>query len=147
MLKNLFDTESSRTQTKKPVYEVSMPMHVCVCVHVRMRACVVADADQEAYMHTRMLMQHACAYSTHARACSTHACAYSTHACACSTHACAFTQVRLSTMLAQLDVDMDTFIDFCILCGCDYCGMCMHSYVHVWAVGSVQSSLLRSPPP
>jgi len=51
MLKNLFDTESSRTQTKKPVYEV-----------------------------------------------------------------------RLSTMLAQLDVDMDTFIDFCILCGCDYCG-------------------------
>ena len=44
MLKNLFDTESSRTQTKKPVYEVS-----------------------------------------------------------------------LGTMLAQLDVDMDTFIDFCIL--------------------------------
>jgi len=51
MLKNLFDTESSRTQTKRPVYEV-----------------------------------------------------------------------RLETMLAQLDVSMASFIDFCILCGCDYCG-------------------------
>ena len=31
-------------------------------------------------------------------------------------------EVALSTLLAQLDVSMDTFIDFCILCGCDYCG-------------------------
>ena len=51
MLKNLFDTESSRTGTKRPVWEV-----------------------------------------------------------------------KLETMLAQLDVTMDAFIDFCILCGCDYCG-------------------------
>jgi len=51
MLKNLFDTESSRTQTKRPVFEI-----------------------------------------------------------------------RLETALAQLDVSMDAFIDFCILCGCDYCG-------------------------
>ena len=51
MLKNLFDTESSRTQTKRPVYEI-----------------------------------------------------------------------HLSALLEQLDVSMDAFIDFCILCGCDYCG-------------------------
>ena len=51
MLKNLFDTESSRTQTKRPVYEI-----------------------------------------------------------------------HLASMLEQLDVTMDAFIDFCILCGCDYCG-------------------------
>jgi len=51
MLKNLFDTESSRTSTKKPVYEV-----------------------------------------------------------------------RLATVLEQLDVPMALFVDFCILCGCDYCG-------------------------
>jgi len=51
MLKNLFDTESSRTQTKRPVFEI-----------------------------------------------------------------------RLETALAQLDVSMERFIDFCILCGCDYCG-------------------------
>lgn len=51
MLKNLFDTESSRSGTKKPVYEIT-----------------------------------------------------------------------LSTLLEQLDVPMKTFIDFCILCGCDYCG-------------------------
>lgn len=50
MLKNLFDTESSRTQSKRPVYEI-----------------------------------------------------------------------RLATLLEQLDVPMATFIDFCILCGCDYC--------------------------
>ena len=51
MLKNLFDTESSRTQTKRPVFEI-----------------------------------------------------------------------KLEALLAQLDVSMDVFIDFCILCGCDYCG-------------------------
>ena len=50
MLKNLFDTESSRTQTKRPVWEI-----------------------------------------------------------------------RLATLLAQLDVSMEAFVDFCILCGCDYC--------------------------
>lgn len=50
MLKNFFDTESSRTNSKKPVYEVHLP-----------------------------------------------------------------------TVLEQLDVSMATFIDFCILCGCDYC--------------------------
>ena len=50
MLKNFFDTESSRTATKKPVYEVT-----------------------------------------------------------------------LATLLEQLDIDMGTFIEFCILCGCDYC--------------------------
>lgn len=49
MLKNLFDTESSRTQTKRPVYEI-----------------------------------------------------------------------RLEALLQQLDVPMSTFVDFCILCGCDY---------------------------
>jgi len=31
-------------------------------------------------------------------------------------------EVSLETLLAQLDVDMDVFIDFCIMCGCDYCG-------------------------
>ena len=51
MLKNLFDTESSRTQSKRPVYEI-----------------------------------------------------------------------RLSTLLEQLDVTREEFGDFCILCGCDYCG-------------------------
>eukprot|EP00316_Scyphosphaera_apsteinii_P020511 CAMPEP_0119316428 /NCGR_PEP_ID=MMETSP1333-20130426/39582_1 /TAXON_ID=418940 /ORGANISM="Scyphosphaera apsteinii, Strain RCC1455" /LENGTH=373 /DNA_ID=CAMNT_0007322069 /DNA_START=139 /DNA_END=1260 /DNA_ORIENTATION=+ len=51
MLKNLFDTESARTQSKRPVYEI-----------------------------------------------------------------------RLETLLQQLDVSMGAFIDFCILCGCDYCG-------------------------
>jgi flap endonuclease-1 len=51
VLKNLFDTESSRTGTKRPVFEI-----------------------------------------------------------------------RLATMLEQLDVPMDAFVDFCILCGCDYCG-------------------------
>ena len=30
--------------------------------------------------------------------------------------------MSLETLLAQLDVDMDVFIDFCIMCGCDYCG-------------------------
>jgi flap endonuclease-1 len=51
MLKNLFDTESSRTGTKRPVWEI-----------------------------------------------------------------------RAQTMLAQLDVTSDAFVDFCILCGCDYTG-------------------------
>lgn len=51
MLKNLFDTESSRTAQKRPVFELT-----------------------------------------------------------------------LSRILEQLDVSMETFIDFCILCGCDYCG-------------------------
>jgi len=51
MLKNFFDTESSRTQTKRPVWEV-----------------------------------------------------------------------RLDMLLQQLDVPMERFIDFCIMCGCDYCG-------------------------
>ena len=51
MLKNLFDTESSRTQTKRPVFEL-----------------------------------------------------------------------HLDRLLEQLDVPMERFIDFCILCGCDYCG-------------------------
>uniref|UniRef100_A0A7S0NX75 Flap endonuclease 1 n=1 Tax=Calcidiscus leptoporus TaxID=127549 RepID=A0A7S0NX75_9EUKA len=51
MLKNLFDTESSRTAQKRPVFELT-----------------------------------------------------------------------LSRVLEQLDVSMATFIDFCILCGCDYCG-------------------------
>ena len=50
MLKNFFDTESARTQTKKPVYEL-----------------------------------------------------------------------RLQTVLEQLNVPMARFVDFCILCGCDYC--------------------------
>ena len=49
MLKNFFDTESSRSNTKKPVFEV-----------------------------------------------------------------------RLATVLEQLDVPMPLFVDFCILCGCDY---------------------------
>lgn len=49
MLKNFFDTESSRSNTKKPVYEISLP-----------------------------------------------------------------------TVLEQLDVPMERFVDFCILCGCDY---------------------------
>jgi len=51
MLKNLFDTESSRTNTKRPVFEIN-----------------------------------------------------------------------LRTLLEQIDVPMPLFIDFCILCGCDYCG-------------------------
>ena len=51
MLKNFFDTESSRSGTKKPVYELKLP-----------------------------------------------------------------------TLLEQLDVTMEAFVDFCILCGCDYCG-------------------------
>ena len=51
MLKNLFDVESSRAGTKRPIFEIS-----------------------------------------------------------------------LETMLAQLDVPMPLFIDFCIMCGCDYCG-------------------------
>lgn len=28
--------------------------------------------------------------------------------------------MSLSTVLEQLDVSMDQFIDFCIMCGCDY---------------------------
>jgi len=51
MLKNLFDTESSRTATKRPVFELT-----------------------------------------------------------------------LARALEQLDVSMELFVDFCILCGCDYCG-------------------------
>eukprot|EP00931_Biecheleriopsis_adriatica_P100695 TRINITY_DN75953_c0_g1_i1.p2 TRINITY_DN75953_c0_g1~~TRINITY_DN75953_c0_g1_i1.p2 ORF type:complete len:416 (-),score=124.56 TRINITY_DN75953_c0_g1_i1:123-1307(-) len=30
-------------------------------------------------------------------------------------------EVNLENILKQLDVTMDQFIDFCILCGCDYC--------------------------
>ena len=51
MLKNLFDTESARSGTKKPVYEISLP-----------------------------------------------------------------------AALEQLDLSMESFVDFCVLCGCDYCG-------------------------
>lgn len=51
MLKNLFDTESSRTQTKRPVFEL-----------------------------------------------------------------------HLARLLEQLDVSREAFVDFCILCGCDYTG-------------------------
>jgi flap endonuclease-1 len=31
-------------------------------------------------------------------------------------------EVDLAVALEQLDISMDQFIDFCILCGCDYCG-------------------------
>ncbi|OEH78947.1 flap endonuclease [Cyclospora cayetanensis] len=30
--------------------------------------------------------------------------------------------IRLDKVLSQLQLTMDQFIDFCILCGCDYCG-------------------------
>merc|ERR1719171_1028129 len=30
-------------------------------------------------------------------------------------------EVNLEVALKQLDISMDQFIDFCILCGCDYC--------------------------
>lgn len=30
-------------------------------------------------------------------------------------------EITLSTVLEQLNITMDQFIDFCILCGCDYC--------------------------
>ena len=31
-------------------------------------------------------------------------------------------ELKLPTLLEQLDVTMEAFVDFCILCGCDYCG-------------------------
>jgi len=31
-------------------------------------------------------------------------------------------EVDLAIALQQLDISMDQFVDFCILCGCDYCG-------------------------
>jgi len=31
-------------------------------------------------------------------------------------------EVTLAPLLQQLDISMDSFIDFCIMCGCDYCG-------------------------
>eukprot|EP00916_Digyalum_oweni_P002813 GHVL01005216.1.p1 GENE.GHVL01005216.1~~GHVL01005216.1.p1 ORF type:complete len:527 (-),score=149.80 GHVL01005216.1:277-1815(-) len=31
-------------------------------------------------------------------------------------------EVRLDVALEELEINMDQFIDFCILCGCDYCG-------------------------
>lgn len=30
--------------------------------------------------------------------------------------------IHLQRVLEELDISMDQFIDFCILCGCDYCG-------------------------
>ncbi len=30
-------------------------------------------------------------------------------------------EVNLKDLLQELELSMDEFIDFCILCGCDYC--------------------------
>ena len=40
----------------------------------------------------------------------------------CCTSFCSERHLIAAVVLAQLDVSMQQFIDFCILCGCDYCG-------------------------